>query len=367
MKVFKYIVLLIMLLKLDTFSLVYFGATLGSLLSAAFFGCLLVYFFLAEKQKPFWPLVLLGICYFFISAFNFTGVDQEFITDSIKFFLFSLLIASLVPNTTKLEFAIILLIGGLSILVNAISFPDQYGRYSGFYINPNTAGSVTLIGYVFAFSMKNKKLKLLFQFLLILCGIMTLSRFFILVLVLITLLSMVYSRYNAIGAAIGALVLVVVITSGDFKLNTSRFNALQSIFSDDVDTQTISEETRDETWALYKEPLMNGLLVGNGYKSFQGHEYDTVGVSVGVHNSYLMTLGEAGIIPFLILVSIYITLLIKSAKRFFEKPEYFYLAVVLFGYLMVSHKYYDNYIILFFTIWLYKQLEQQETPKPLTT
>jgi O-antigen ligase len=344
-----------------------FGSTIGSVLSALFFGGIIGYFFLEEKVKIVWPLVILGILYFFISAFNYSGPTSDFIINCIKYFLFVILISSLASKTQNNELITILFIGALSILINAIVFSNPYGRYSGFYINPNTAGAVALIGYVFCLSLNNVKLKLLLQFGFIISGIMTLSRYFILLLVLITLLSIIYNKRNLIGALFGALALIFVITSGDFKLNTDRFKALQSIFSNDVDTETITKESRDETWALYKKPLLNNLLIGNGYKSFQGHEYDTVGVQVGVHNSYLMILGEAGILPFLIFTYLYLLMIIKSFKSFFNHPEYLYLAIVLLTYLLVSHVYFENYIILFFTIWLYKKLihgkeVESETP-----
>ena len=354
--ILKYTLLVLLLFKLDTFALIAFGSTIGSVLSALFFGGIIVYFFLEEKVKIVWPLVLLGLCYFFISAINYSGPTQDFIINCIKYFLFIMLIPSLANEAKHNELITILFLGALSILVNAVLFSNPYGRYSGFYINPNTAGTVALIGYVFCLSLKNVKLRLLLQFGFIISGIMTLSRYFIILLVLITLLSIVYNKRNLIGAIFGALAMLFVITSGDFKLNSDRFKALQSIFSNDVDTETITKESRDETWALYKKPLLTNLFVGNGYKSFQGREYDTVGVQVGVHNSYLMVLGEAGILSFLLLAYLYILLIVKSIKHFFKHPEYLYLSILLFTYLLVSHVYFENYIILFFTIWLYKKL-----------
>ncbi|HZW63241.1 MAG TPA: O-antigen ligase family protein [Flavobacteriaceae bacterium] len=365
--ILKYTLLVLLLFKLDTFSLIAFGETIGSIASALFFGGIVAYFFLAEKVKPVIILVVLGVFYHFISALKYSGPTQEFIISCIKYFLFVLLISSLAKNTKKNEIILFLFLGALSILINAVFFSNPFGRYSGFYVNPNTAGAVVLIGYVFCLSVKNSKLRLLLQFGFIICGLMTLSRYFILLLVIITLLSIVYNKHNLIGAVFGALAMLFVITSGDFKLNTDRFNALQSIFSNDVDTETITKESRDETWALYQKPLLNNLLTGNGYKSFQGHEYDTVGVQVGVHNSYLMILGESGILAFLTFVYLYVLLIIKSITHFFKHPEYLYLSIVLFTYLLVSHVYFENYIILFFTIWLYQKLNNTNMANPETT
>ena len=98
------------------------------------------------------------------------------------------------------------------------------------------------------------------------------------------------------------MVLILNITS--FQLNTQRFNALKSVFSDEVDTEAISKNSRNETWSLYTDVILENPIIGNGYRSMQGKNADTVGVKAGVHNSYLMALGEAGVIPFLMLIII---------------------------------------------------------------
>ena len=333
---------------------------LGALLSAVLFGGIFIYYFIKEKHQPVWPLIILGLCYFCVSVFQFSHSTTSFFSECIKYFIFVVTVGALTRNTKYLEMNIFLLVGGISIIVNAVMFSNMYGRYSGFYINPNTGGLITLLGYSLAFTIKDLKIRLIFQFILIIGGIMTLSRYFMLMLVIVTLISMIQNRYNALAALIGTLAFVFVITSGDFKLNSSRFRALESIFSDDVDTETITKESRDETWALYKEPILNSPIFGNGYQSFRGHEQDDVGIKVGVHNTYLMVIGEAGIIPFIILIIIYFGLLIKSLKYFLKTPQYLYISLVLLTYLMVSHNYFDNYIVLFFTIWLYETLKKEK-------
>lgn len=363
MKILKYFILTLILFKLDSFALVYLGPTIGSLLSFTILGCVGLYYFLSEKEKPPMMLIVLGICYFFISVVQFSGIASEFITDVIKYFVYIIAIGSLIKNVSAKELTIYLLIGATSIIINAVFFPNLYGRYSGFYMNPNNAGLVALLGIVFAYSFQNIKIRALIQFVCILGGIMTLSRYFILLMILITLLSIIYNKKNLLVALGGALAFAFVLMSGDFKLNADRFKALQSIFSDDVDTKTITKESREETWALYKQPILNHLVIGNGYKAFQGHENDTVGISVGVHNTYLMILGESGFFPFFLVVFIYMKMIFRSAKGFFKNPQNLYISLVLSTFLLVSHNYFDNYILLFFTIWLMKSNEELITPK----
>ena len=61
------------------------------------------------------------------------------------------------------EIYIFLLIGALSIIINAVFFPlhnanfyPTYGRFSGFYLNPNYAGAMSLMGFALSFGIKNR-------------------------------------------------------------------------------------------------------------------------------------------------------------------------------------------------------------------
>ncbi|MCF1421969.1 O-antigen ligase family protein [Mangrovimonas futianensis] len=353
--VIRNIILILLLLKLDSFALIHVSEGLGSALSYLMLALLVFYYFISEKTKPEFLLLILGLSYFVISVFQYYGPTNNYIIDLIKFLVFIITASTLANQASPKEIALYLSIGSFSIIVNTIAFPNDYGRYSGFYINPNNAGLIALLGFAFAFAVSNVKLRIVFQFLCIAGGIMTLSRYFLITLTLIALLSALYKKSNLIGILFGAMAFVLVLSSGNLKLNTARFQALQSVFSDDVDTQTITKESREETWALYKTPILNHLLFGNGYKATHGHENDSVGVITGVHNTYLMVLGDSGFIPFVILIFIYIRQLVKSAKHFFKQPEHLYIALILVTFLLVSHNYFDNYIVLFFSLWLFQK------------
>ena len=367
MQIYKYILLILIFLSLPSFGLFAFGATIGSALVLLLFVGILGYFFLNKKEKFVFPFLFLGLSYYLISGVNFSGFLEDYINDIIKYLIFIILTGYLIKQTKQIEVCIILLIGALSILINVLQFPNSYGRYSGLYLNPNTAGVVCLFGFAYSYCIKSIKYRLLVQFLFTIAGIMTFSRSFILVLILVNLVSMIANKKNIIGLLIGALALIIILGTTTLQLNTKRFSALKSLFSDDVDKEAITENPRNETWALYTDVVLDKPFLGHGYRSMQGKDTDTVGIKAGVHNSYLMVLGESGLMPFIFLLYIYIFIFIKSLKHFSLHPEYNYLSIILITYLLVSHNFFDNYLILFISIWLYQKVKKDpEITNPIT-
>jgi len=349
------------------FALFYIGPTYGGLLSKLLNVLLVIYFLMNKKSKPAIVIIIFGFIYYSISGFFFTGDMDIWYTEAIKYFIFIICSLELAIKTNSKQIQIILLVGAISILIHTLFFPNSFGRYSGFYLNPNSAAVVCLIGFAYSYCIKSITYRLLAQFMYTVAGIMTLSRSFVLVLLLVILVSVLSNRKNIVGLLTGAVAIIIILGTTNLHLNTKRFNALKSIVSDDIDKEAITENPRNETWALYKDFILDKPFFGHGFKSMQGRETDTLGIKTGVHNTYLMVLGEAGIIPFFLLLYIYIYIFARSIRHFSSNPEYNYLAIILITYLLVSHNYFDNYIILFVSIWLYQKVkEDPEMTNPIT-
>jgi len=355
MKILKYTILLLVILNVPPFGLFYLGDTIGNITSTLFFALIFLWFFFNEKSKLTTPLIILGIAYFFISGINSLVPTSEFINDIIKYFIFIIGSVTLMKKTNSKELCFIFLIGAISILINALIFPSVYGRYSGFYLNPNQAGFICLIGFALTYTLGNKKYKLIAQFIFAISGFMTFSRYFILLLIIVNVVSVISNKRNSISLIAGAVALLLILSTSYFQLNNERFSALQSVFSDDVDTKTITKGSREETWAIYTDIILENILIGNGYKSLHGRVHNP-NFDVGVHNTYLMVLGESGIITFLLIIFTYFMLFFKSLKYFSTNPEYIYLSIVLLTYLLVTHNYFYNYIVLAMTIWLFTRV-----------
>lgn len=359
MKTLKYIILFLIFLNVPSFGLYAFGTVFGSLSTVLLYACGLIYFFISPKEKIMFPFIFLGLSYFLISGINYSGELNTYFTDVIKYFTYIFFTVHLTRNTTQTELYFFLLLGAISIIVNVLLFPDDfYGRYSGLYLNPNIAAVVCLLGFLFSYCIKSTKYRLLVQFIFTVAGILTFSRSFIINLIIINLISMLANKKNFIGLLVGSIAMIIILNSTSLHLNAERFSAFKSVFSDDVDAEHITKNPRNETWALYTDVILDKPIIGNGYKSMQGGYVQPLGIWVGIHNSYLMTLGEAGVIPFLMLIFLSVSLFTRSIKYFQTNPEYLYLAITLFIYLLVSHNLFDSYMILFVSLWLYIRVKE---------
>jgi O-antigen ligase len=367
MKILRYAALAGLLLSLPSFVLSYFSSGLGSALSYLTFIILIAYFIRrTPKGRPLFAFILLGLSYYLIAGFNYTGLsDIDFAQLVIKFLIVIICGAEVVRDTSVKEIYLVLLVGALSIVVHAIFFPlynaeftPTYGRFSGFYLNPNFAGAICLMGFALSFGMKNPKLKYLGQVIFAVGGFFTFSRYFLGMWIFFNLLSVFISRKNLWVPALGVIGLLIIFAFGSsLKLNTVRFNAIQSIFTGEhANTAALEEDSRTETWALYKDIILDKPLLGNGFKQLQGKNSD---IGVGVHNTYLLVIGEAGIFPFLILIGIYLFLLIKSFQFFKPEPYLFMSALVLFTALLVSHNYFEKYSLPFLSMYLYIVLTER--------
>lgn len=366
MQLFKYLILFLVLCNMPSYMLTYFGPAMGGLVSYASSLSILAYFVLVRKRhKPLLPFICLGLLYFSIGSLNYTHIDvnNHFLKEFARFMIVVVGGAEVMRRTTKEDIYFILLIGGVSVLINALVFPtanahfgETYGRYSGFYLNPNFAGQICLAGFAISFSISKFSLRLLGQFIFTLAGILTFSRTFILVWTIINLLAIFKSKKNLVLPLVGVAVLIFIFTFSDrLTLNTERFSALQSIFGkEQVDTKTIQENSRDETWALYYDMILDKPILGNGYLKLSKKWRRLP----GAHNSFLMVWGESGIIPLLLILGIYGYLLVKSFSLFKTRPEIFYISLVIVLALMTSHQYFTVFYFVFLSMFIFVQLKK---------
>ncbi len=350
MKLLRYILLILLVCNIPGIVLVGYGDTLGSLMSYLMLGLLLVFYFLNKKHALPWPFVIFAVSYFLISGLVYIAEEEFFYREFLKYLIIIICGAELARATKVMELYYLVLIGALSIVINAVFFPMDYGRYSGLFLDPNAAGFVCLFGVALSSYIKKDLWKygsiLLFTF----CGVFTFSRTFFLLWILMILISVFQNRRNLILFAGGFISVVLFLSvSSDFKLNTERLNVLGSLFEDGRIDQSVSSDSRSDTWAKYYDKIYESPLVGNGYESFKS---DNI-YAVGVHNNYLRVIGDAGILPFLIFVWIYVYIFIKSLRTFKTKPYEFLLAFSLLFLGLTNHNFDTIHHVTFVTIWLY--------------
>ena len=198
MKLLRYTVLILIMWGVPTFALNYINPTLGAITSYLTIALALLYYILHPYKKEFmWPFIILGITYYSIAGLNYTDnyMMQDYFPNFIKFILIVICLAEIARKTTLKELYIILIFGALSIVFHAMFFSSvdahfgsTYGRYSGFYLNPNYASIMCLFGFAISYSIKNQKLKLLGQLVFSFAGLLTLSRAFIAIWLLMNLM-----------------------------------------------------------------------------------------------------------------------------------------------------------------------------------
>lgn len=358
MVLLKYVVLCLLLWNIPTFFS--YDISIGSKFSYFLYVLLGTYYFLVDKKRILTLFLIFVLLYFIISGLNYVQDPKFYYADFIKFIILILSGTELARNTSIKQFYIILIFGAISILFHATFFPDGYGRYSGFYLDPNGASFICLIGFCLSFAIKSKSLKVLGQVLFTFTGIITFSRTFILLWLLTSIAAVFSHRKNSmnLGLGLGAIIAVFSLASV-LKLNVVRFSALESIISNDLNKSNIAvleEDSRTETWSVYYDMILNNPIFGNGYQQLSGSDH----TKQGVHNSFLMVLGEAGIIPFLLMSGIYIFMLTESLRFFKNKLHYFLIALSLVGILMTMHNFFSSYVIVFTTLWLYVRITEDD-------
>ncbi|TDU40010.1 O-antigen ligase-like membrane protein [Gelidibacter sediminis] len=354
MKILKYLILIMLLWGIPSFFS--YDVSIGSKLSFLTYGLLLLYYFLSAKNKLILPFLILGLLYFAISALSYVDNSLNYITELIKYIILILAGGEIVRKTTINEFFVMLMLGACSILIHAMLFQDGFGRYSGLYLNPNGAGFICIIGYCLSFDITKRNLQILGQFIFTLAGITTFSRTFIILWLLVSTISILANRKNTLNFVFGLGAIVIAYSLATFmQLNTTRFNAFENLLNSDTNSTAqaiIQEDSRMDTWSQYYSMILDRPLLGNGYQVMSGLDSR----KQGVHNTFLMVLGESGIIPFLLIVTIYLYLLLSSIKYLHIASHKLMLSIVLIAILMTMHNYFDNYVIIFTSMWLFASI-----------
>lgn len=359
MKLLKFAVLLLIFCNLPSYTLIHVNAGIGSMLSYSIFLLIIAYFFLGEKEKPSLPFMVFGILFSMISLMVSTQFSDGFPITFFKYFIFIIMVPTVIKDVKNVDIYCVLLIGSLSILYEAALVTGIGGRYSGFYLNPNLAGCACVLGYAIGLTIEQKKLRFVGQLLFSFAGLVTFSRTFLIIWILINLFSLLIS-YKNVYRMLACLALFTIFLSFGNKLdlNLKRLNAFSEILDGKIDSD-LKEGSRTETWALYYDKILDQPLWGNGYHSFSGQsagaEDDRFVVKLGVHNTFLMVLGEAGIFPLLYFLWVYGYLLVKGVQFFKQNPSIFLLSFSLVLFMLTTHNYFDNYLILFSSLWLYHQ------------
>lgn len=358
MKILKFIIAGLVLLNLPSVILINSNATIGSLLSYTTIVLLAGYYVLEKKSKPNVWMIALGLTYFVIASFQFYGLPSEYINNSMKYFIVLIGGYALLKRMSPVDMFYIFLIGTLSIGYEAMFLPSKWGRYSGLYLNPNVAGFICIYAYALTYGIKNPVLKLIGQFVFTLMGLLTFSRTFIVIWLLLNLISIRISIKNIRMLGVGFLILSTLFLIDEIVgLNNPRFEQLKSIASNEkVSTNEINEDSRSDTWAMYYDDILDSPILGNGWGTFSG----VYGQKAGAHNSYLVAIGEAGFLALLIMVAMFFVMFWKGYMYFKYAPNLIMQTIAVSVFLLANHNFFNFYYITFAVMWIQHQLDIHE-------
>lgn len=205
-------------------------------------------------------------------------------------------------------------------LWNIVPNPPEVGayRFFGLFANPNKAAVTASFGVVTALALlRHGRFRLLTHGVLLVAVVAvigTISRMAIIALPILLLGSLFSSRRAELRRLFGALAVFVIVVVGvaigfgtDLfeERQIERFRALPELAAPD----TIGDPSfiaRRELMQLGLEQWLESPVVGSGLGSFHGLEtawINAEGDLMGVHNQYLLILGEAGFLPLMLFLS----------------------------------------------------------------
>jgi O-antigen ligase len=356
LQILRYTIFALVIVNIPSAALLYLGGAVGSALSYLQYALIIAYYFLSPKRGSLnlWMIVL-GLTYFAISGLQYDDKLDWFFINTIKFMIVVVFGYEVVKDTSHREMVFFLLLGAATIALQAFVLGGgsaSYGRYSGFYLNPNGAAFICSSGYAASFVLKNKTWQTYVKILITILGLMTLSRTFILTWILLNLISIKFDIKNVRIFVYGFFLLLgFFIVSESLSNRNPRIEQLRRMATGEKVSMTeVGEGSRDETWAKYYDDIVSNFWFGNGYDTFNIKDFKNR--RPGVHNTYLLVLGEGGIIPLLILLAMYITLSLRAFSIFNSHPNLALQLMVLLLFLMAAHIYFTHHYIAFISMWL---------------
>lgn len=226
-------------------------------------------------------------------------------------------------------------------------------RASGLFENPNEAAMIALycIVLVVALPSRSALLRILQGSVAVAALIMTFSKTGMLVLMFLTGLFLI-TRRSFLALALSGLGLVVAFSGMWFVFNNDLLNLSweqRERLSDVLNLaggefNTRSTTGRNVLFDVGIEMIKGNLPWGGGLGEFHAMEGGIRKISggielnewLGVHNTYLMILGEAGLLPLLMLVAFLVSLLVRGIRAP-HQTIIFGFTIVLMADMLVGH------------------------------
>lgn len=228
------------------------------------------------------------------------------------------------------------------LFVNMLRVPPPGGalRYFGSFPNPNDAAFVAALAVSAALALLRRERSRLFAYAALVVAmaalVATFSRTALLCLPGIVVITWWHSRRPERKGIAAATTVVLAVAVGVLspgvqamfdERRAERLNSVTEILAAPV-VGNLDMEDRSVLWRMGLEEAMKSPWLGSGLgtqHSLDGAWFNAQGDLMGVHNQYLILLGEAGVLPALLFVAFLVAALRAGARA---NGAYWTLAVV---------------------------------------
>jgi len=248
-----------------------------------------------------------------------------------------------------------------------------YERVAGFFANPNELGLIANMAIVFLFTSLKNKFKFVNLVLLILVTLASLLTFSKGAIITTSIIWFVYFfMFIKFDAKTGSKVYIIITVLVSAIFFNKIFGELDSILSitqsrrvnqvTNIVSGNIDDDATSGRLVLFNvglDKIKSNPIIGYGIGSFSMLERNKFG---GVHNTFLLIIGESGIFPFLFLIYIFIYFLVLPFFKDFDKNKKFIIfsmTIVLINYMMSTHGVFKTRFFLLFIIVLSIHVDDQ--------
>lgn len=232
---------------------------------------------------------------------------------------------------------------------------EDYTRKSGVYLNANIGGftAMTLMSFAFASHFKNKSVNMILIGTALLAVLMGASKTSFIILAVFILIFL--SRCSLRSINIKSIITVVVVCVLSYALlqsflvgdNYDRIMQLSKLAHGDTSSDVTS--SRFDLAKVAISIIGDNILIGKGLYYFTLLPADLTGFGerAGVHNTYLLILGDSGFLPLILFVLMLVNC-IKASYKYSANHFMCYFFVAYAFYATVNHNLLDSTFVAFF-------------------
>ena len=183
-------------------------------------------------------------------------------------------------------------------------------------------------------------------------GFLTLSRTFIFSWLILNILNAVNTKKHLKFLSLFLFAFPFLLSFKElFGLRDDRFNSILNLFKNgELDTLMTNNSDRIYLFQSYYNFISDFLFLGNGFNSFKSG--DLVDKEVGVHNTFLLILGESGFFPFLMFLVFFSYLFIYAYRKKMYTILPLLLITTIFIQFNISHNFFDTGFRVFMMTFL---------------